>query len=74
MPGPESPPRGCSILSQAQRPLTTFIISGKLRSGIPISIVKAWGFEEASTFLTKVSGIKCLAPREGTVAGGVLGW
>ncbi|XP_022349824.1 BPI fold-containing family B member 1 [Enhydra lutris kenyoni] len=29
--------------------------NGKLRSGIPISIVKAWGFEEASSFLTKDS-------------------
>uniref|UniRef100_M3Z2B8 BPI fold containing family B member 1 n=1 Tax=Mustela putorius furo TaxID=9669 RepID=M3Z2B8_MUSPF len=29
--------------------------NGKLRSGIPILIMKAWGFEEASTFLTKDS-------------------
>ncbi|XP_035561597.1 BPI fold-containing family B member 1 isoform X1 [Canis lupus dingo] len=27
--------------------------NGKLRSGIPISIVKAWGFEAASCFLTE---------------------
>ncbi|XP_004393248.1 PREDICTED: BPI fold-containing family B member 1 [Odobenus rosmarus divergens] len=29
--------------------------NGKLRSGIPISMVKAWGFKEASSFLTKDS-------------------
>ena len=62
VPGPEIPAHGCSIPPQAHRSLTTFIISGKLRSGIPISIVKAWGFEAASCFLTKVSGVKHSAP------------
>lgn len=59
---------------QAQQSLTTFIISGKLRSGIQISLVKAWGFEEASSFLTKVSGVKHSAPGRAQLLGGVLGW
>ena len=50
VPGPEFPAHGCSIPPQS---LTTFVISGKLRPGISIPMVKALGFEEASSFLTK---------------------
>lgn len=42
--------------------LTTFVISGKLRSGIMMLMVKALGFEEASWSLTKVSGVQHPAP------------
>lgn len=72
VPGPKFPAQGCS--TQAQQSLTTLIISGKLRSGIQIPLVKAWGFEEASSFLTKVSGVKHSAPGKAQLLGGVLGW
>lgn len=62
VPGPTFPAYGCSIPLQAHQSLTTFVISGKLRSGVSISMVKALGFEEASSFLTKVSGVKHPAP------------
>lgn len=71
VPGPEFPAHGCSIPPQS---LTTFVISGKLRPGISIPMVKALGFEEASSFLTKVSGIKHPAPGRAQLLGGALSW
>lgn len=52
-------PSSLPVAAQSHsQPLTTIVISGILRSGISIPIVKALGFEEASSFLTKVSGVK----------------
>lgn len=42
----------------AHESLTTFVISGKLRSGIPVSMVKDLGFKSVSLSLTEVSGVK----------------
>lgn len=56
-----SPPLGIVSLptaAQAHQFPTIFVISAKLRSGIPLSMVKTLGFTEASTSLTKVSGVK----------------
>lgn len=62
-------PLGTKSLPTAAQPhprptqsLTTFVIPGKLRSGIPMSMIKALGFEAASWSLTKVSGVKHPAP------------
>lgn len=55
------PPLGIVSLptaAQDHQSPTIFVISGKLRAGIPLSIVRALGFTEASSFLTKVSGVK----------------
>ncbi|XP_072860873.1 BPI fold-containing family B member 1 [Chlorocebus sabaeus] len=49
---PEPAP-GCPVSPQARQFLTMFVISGKLRSGVPVSVVKALGFEAAESSLTK---------------------
>lgn len=68
VPGPMFPSgdceaaHGCTVPPQPGQSLTTFIISGKLRSGILMSMVEALGFQAASWSLTKVSGVKHPAP------------
>lgn len=52
------PTDSCPTPPPAHKSLTTFVISGKLRSGIPVSMVKDLGFESVSLSLTKVSGVK----------------
>lgn len=41
----------------ARHPLTTFVISGKLRTGIPMSMPKALGYEKAMWSVSKVRGM-----------------
>lgn len=52
------PTDSCPTPPPAHKSLTTFVISGKLRSGIPVSMVKDLGFKSFSLSLTKVSGVK----------------
>lgn len=66
------PTDSCPTPPSAHKSLTTFVISGKLRSGIPVSMVKDLGFESVSLSLTKVSGVKHPPLREGTVRGRAL--
>lgn len=60
-----SPPLGIVSLptdAQAHQSPTIFVISGKVRSGIPLLMVKALGFAGASLSLNEVSGVEHPAP------------
>lgn len=68
MPGPEPTSGNCELAHrcpgppQAYQSPTIFVISGKVRSGIPLSIVKALGFAGASLSQNEVSGVEHPAP------------
>lgn len=57
VPDPRLASRNCKLATVAHHSLTTFVISGKLRTGVPMSMSKALGYEKAVCSVSKVRGM-----------------